>query len=194
MRLSRLSLLALVFVCAGPVHSADSSGDFVVKGAGATPCSQFISAAKEGGAEALSEYGGYVAGYTSAYNEMSPATYDVWAWQTMDTLMLLLLQRCRQSPDLNFGAAVMELTRYYSATRVANRETKRRVGSEASGLYLYESAYQKLLEALRREGYPTEDPYASMMQYKVDNKVMHTANVYQILLLRLIGAPAEQAH
>ena len=38
------------------------------------------------------------------------------------------------------------------------------------------------------------DPYASMMQYKVDNKVVHTANVYQILLLRLIGSPAEKPH
>ena len=173
-------------------HSADDNGDFVVMGVGAALCSQFVAAAEEGGAEALGEYAGYVAGYTSAYNEMSAATYDLWSWQTTDTLLLLLLQRCRQSPELGFGAALVELSRYYSANRIANRESKRLVGREDSGFYLYESAYQQLLDALRREGYATDDPYASMMQYKVDNKVVHSANVYQILLLRLIGSPAAQ--
>jgi len=182
-----LTLLAL------PAYCADDNGDFVVKGVGALSCTQFVTAAESGGKEALGEYAGYIAGYTSAFNEMTPSVFDAWGWQSLDTAMLFLLQRCRELPGQTFGKAMAELTRFYAASGITEREETRRIGNETDGFELYESSYEALLAALRREGYSTEDPYAALMQYKTDARVRDTANVHQILLLRLIGRPGTTA-
>ncbi|MDX1734060.1 MAG: hypothetical protein R3228_06830 [Halioglobus sp.] len=171
-------------------RAADATGQYAAKGVGGVECSKFIDAAQQGGAEALGEYAGFVAGYTSAFNENTAQLFDAWRWQSLDTVMLLLLQRCRQDGSLMFSRVVAELTRYLAQSGLPAKEDLQRVGDEKRGFYLYRSAYEELLAALKRHGYDVDNPYAALMQYRVDNDVRAGKNVHQVLLLRLIGPTA----
>ena len=166
--------------------AADSNGAFVVKGVGTQSCADFIAVAKQGGPE-LSQYLGFVNGYTSAFNELREDTFDIWRWQTTDTILLLLLQRCDRQPEINFGAALTTLTRYFAESRIKTNAPGKLVGSKEQGFYLYEPVYAELEAALKNEGYDTGDLYAALMQYKADNQLPTTSNLHQMLLLRLFS-------
>lgn len=169
-----------------PSIAADKAGGFVVKGTGAKTCSDFVEVAAQGGRE-LSQYLGYVNGYTSAYNEIREDTFDVWRWQTTDTILLLLLQHCQRDSDKNFGAALATLTRYLDDSRINANVSVVRIGTAEAGFYVYEPVYADILASLKAGGYQTTDPYAALMQYKEDQKVADTKNLHQMLLLRLLS-------
>ena len=168
-----------------PSIAADKAGGFVVKGVGAKPCSDFVEVAAQGSRE-LSQYLGFVNGYTSAYNEIREDTFDVWRWQTTDTVLLLLLQHCQREPGNSFGAALATLTRYLADSRVNASARLVRMGTAKQGFYVYEPVYADILASLKAEGYQTTDPYAALMQYKKDQKLANTKNIHQMLLLRLL--------
>lgn len=187
----RINQVRFLFVCLAilpffSANAADKAGGFVVKGVGAQACSEFVDAARQGTRE-LSQYLGFVNGYTSAYNEITQDTFDVWRWQTTDTVLLLLLQRCQRQPELNFGAAVATLTRYFDDNKIEANTPVVRLGTPERGFFVYEPVYADIIAALEREGYQTSDPYAALMQYKKDNKLTDTKNLHQMLLLRLLS-------
>ena len=171
---------------ATPAFAADKAGGFVVKGVGAKSCSDFVKVAGQGNRE-LSQYYGYVNGYTSAFNEIREGTFDVWRWQSSDTVLLLLLQRCQQQPELSFGAALASLTRYLYDSRIDANVGVVQVGTPDRGFLVYQPVYDDILAALKAEGYDATDPYAALMQYKIDNKLPNTKNLHQMLLLRLLS-------
>jgi len=179
-----LCVFAAVF--AMPSMAADKAGGFVVKGVGAKPCSDFVEVAAKGSRE-LSQYLGFVNGYTSAYNEIRKDTFDVWRWQTTDTVLLLLLQHCQREPGISFGASLASLTRHLDGSRIATNARVVRMGTADKGFYVYEPVYADILSSLKDEGYQTTDPYTALMQYKKDQKVADTKNLHQMLLLRLLS-------
>ena len=182
----RILVTLLAAVAAMPSSAADTNGEFVVKGVGSKTCSDFVEVAAQGSRE-LSQYLGYVNGYTSAFNQINENTFDVWRWQSTDTILLLLLNRCRQEPELSFGAALAALTRYLDAAKIDTRVDVVRVGTTEKGFFLYEPVYADLLASLKAEGYQTTDPYAALMQYKKDHKLANSKNLHQMLLLRLLS-------
>ena len=179
-------MVALTFANSAISFAADNAGDFVVKGVGVTNCAKFVKTAEQGGRQ-LSQYLGFVNGYTSAYNEFSEDTFDVWRWQTTDTILLLLLQHCQKHPESSFGAALATLTRYLGESRIGANVPVIRVGSPEAGFYVYEPVYSEILAALEKEGYEVSDPYAALMSYKKDQNVADTTNLHQVLLLRLLS-------
>ena len=179
-------LIVFAAVIAIPSIAADQAGGFIVKGVGAKPCSDFVEVAAQGSRE-LSQYLGFVNGYTSAYNEIREDTFDVWRWQTTDTVLLLLLKHCQREPDISFGAALASFTRYLAGSRIGSNVPVVRVGTPEQGFFVYEPVYADILTALEGEGYQTSDPYAALMQYKKDQKVAGTKNLHQMLLLRLLS-------
>ncbi len=184
----RLSILSILFAVAVvlPSFAADQNGSFVVKGVGTQTCADFVETAKQGSRE-LSQYLGFINGYTSAFNEMNDKTFDVWRWQTTDTILLLLLRRCDRQPEINFGAALATLTRYFFESRIESNVPVKRVGNEDKGFFLYEPVYAELEALLQKEGYDTKDLYAALMQYKADNQLPTAKNLHQMLLLRLFS-------
>lgn len=186
--------VTLITLCGqiAPVAASDSSGGFALKGVGATSCSEFVAAADQGGF-ALAQYFGYVAGYTSAVNELRLQTFDVWPWQTADTVLLLLREQCLRQPDVRFGAALATLTHYWFGDRVVSREELVRLGGPDSGILLYASTLERIKALLEQLGYRAADPYTALMQYKTERKVADSTNLMQMLLLRLLSEPTEES-
>jgi hypothetical protein len=181
---------------AGAVDAKDVRGLFTVKGVGVLDCAAYIEAA-EAGDEQLGQFAGYVTGYVSAYNEHVAQTYDLLPWQHMDTVMIVILQRCQKDPTRNFGLAVSEVATFFSDGRlkgIAGRET---VGEGEAAVEMYGPVLRSLKEALVARGYlntPDGDFTAAVRAAQVDFDQEPTGVPDQVTMLRLLhGAPKRAA-
>jgi len=178
--------LSVLVGCAASMACAkDQDGMFAVKGVGVLNCEAFIEAAREGDRE-LAQYAGYITGYISAVNEVQADTFDLLPWQQIDTVMLLMLQRCRKNPQMNFGAAVSGMASYFDQHKLSGRAEKVRVGSGDSSVELYEPVVAEIKAALERRGYTTQDPDASLRQFQRDQKLTEEDAFGQRTLLKLL--------
>ena len=149
------SFLAILVGCAASELCAkDHKGMFAVKGVGVLNCQAFIDAAEEVDRE-LAQYAGYITGYISAVNEVQDDTFDLLPWQHVDTVMLLMLQRCRQAPAMNFGAALSQLAKYFDQHKMTSLADRVRVGAGDDDTELYEPVVADIKAALVRWGYET---------------------------------------
>jgi hypothetical protein len=183
-------LTILVGCTAGVACAKDQDGMFAVKGVGVLNCQAYIEAALEGERE-LAQYAGYLTGYISAVNEVQPDTFDLLPWQHVDTLMLLMLERCRRAPQMNFGAAVSGMASYFDQRKLTSRADKVRVGSGDTGTELYEPVVAEIEAALVRRGYSDQDLDASLRQFQRDQKLTEEDSFGQRTLLKLLYGQEE---
>ncbi len=192
---SLAGFLAGCLALAGPVGARDVRGLFTVKGVGVLDCAAYIEAA-EAGDEQLAHFAGYVTGYVSAYNEHVAETYDLLPWQHMDTVMIVILQRCRKDPTRNFGLAVSEVATFFSDGRlegIAGRET---VGEGDAAVEMYGPVLRSLRKALLDRGYlatPDGDFTAAVKAAQRDFSQDPTGVPDQVTMLRLLHGNSERA-
>ena len=179
-------LLVVIALSASTTATAgDANGKFAVKGVGALDCDAYIRAANAGDRE-LAQYSGYLAGYVSAYNEHRAETFDLLPWQSMETLMLIMLRRCRQVPDSLFAVAVSDMARHFDAGRLEELIDRIRYGDGDSAIELYEPVATAVLAALEERDYPTDDLYRSLQQYREDQDFPPATDNLQTAILTLL--------
>lgn len=178
-------IATLTATMASPATAADTEGLFAVKGVGALNCAAYVRAAESGSNE-LAQYSGYLAGYVSAYNEHLADTFDLLPWQSMETLMLVMLRRCRDVPATSFGTAVTGMARFFDDHKLERLERRVRIGAGENAFEVHESVAADLRAALERHGYPVDDLYASLQQYRRDRKLPPSADDIQTALLSVL--------
>jgi hypothetical protein len=107
----------MLMMMSAAAHADDSRGMFSVKSVGTVSCRRYLDARREKGEEYLL-FAGYLGGYMTAYNQLSPETFDILPWQTVDTLLGLLTNYCSKQPDRNFAVAVNELIKLLTPNRL----------------------------------------------------------------------------
>ena len=185
-------MLAVLAAAATVSASArDSDGLFAVKGVGALNCAAYTRAAEAGNQE-LAQYSGYLAGYVSAYNEHQPETFDLLPWQSMETLMLIMLRRCRQVPDASFGVAVTEMARYFDGHKLEKLAERIRLSGAEGSIELFEPVVADVRAALEQRGYATDDLYTSLQQFRRDQHLPPATDNMQTALLSLLYTTADR--
>ncbi len=184
-RVSAYVAVVTAFAASAPATAGDANGKFAVKGVGALDCAAYIRAAEAGDRE-LAQYSGYLAGYVSAYNEHRLNTFDLLPWQSMETLMLIMLRRCRQVPESSFAVAVSDMARYFDSGRLAELGDRIRYGDGDSAIELYEPVAAAVLAALEERDYPTDDLYRSLQQYREDQDFPPATDNLQTAILTLL--------
>jgi hypothetical protein len=178
-------MLALAVVAISPsMQAADAAGNFAVKGPGTSLCSDFVSAAQAGD-QRLGQYAGYVAGYISSYNEHRANTFDLLAWQNMETVMLMLLRRCDQLPQATFANAVTQLSHFYSEQLLSELPPTETFGDGDNAITLYTPVADEARKALENKGYSGKDLYQSLDQYRQDQNLPAMIDNKQTTLMQL---------
>ena len=178
----------MLIVWVAPAASKDRDGNFTVKGVGVLDCKAYLAAAN-GGEHELAQYAGYLTGYISAYNEHVPDTFDLLPWQTVETLMKLMLRRCTQMPGANFGGTVTEMANYFSDRKLTAMSEQVQIGN--SKIKVYPSVLAEIKAALARRGYPVGDVETSLRQFQRDQKLSENDGISQQVLLSLLYGKAE---
>lgn len=177
--------------------AADAEGRFALKGGGAAPCSAFLRARQEPGVE-RHLFEGFVDGYITAANQLTPDTFDLVPWQSTALLIEFLGQYCERNPATSFGVAVSRLLAALAPERL--RATSRVVGAEAGGSVtpIYEAVLRRAQEALRRRGHaipPASDGVfdaatrAAVQRFQRDSRVEATGLLDQRTLFLLLSPP-----
>ncbi len=164
-----------------PAAGKDAKGNFTVKGVGVLDCNTYIKSVADGG-QAVAQHAGYLTGYVSAYNEHTPETFDVLPWQTLETLMELVLRRCKHLPDANFGATVAEMIRFFEAQKLTAMSAQVPVGE----ILTYPAVLVAIKASLAAHGYSTEDVAASMLKFQGEQGLSIDSGISQRGLLRLL--------
>jgi hypothetical protein len=105
-----VATVTLAAVATPVALASDEQGRYAIKGFGQTPCSQFTEAREERKPGYL-VMGGWVEGYLTALNEVTPATFDLTSFETTDLLAGLIDRHCRQNPQHRFADVVRAMAK-----------------------------------------------------------------------------------
>jgi len=143
---------ALLFIAAA--SSANSSdGSFAIKGIGARKCSDFVTQVKAKNEIQISGYVSWVAGYYTAINEVSPATFDSLGWQNMNTVSLILMKFCERNPQARFATAVARLRGALQSQRLTAQSPMVRIAAGKKSFYIYQESLRLAQHELKQAGY-----------------------------------------
>lgn len=154
--------LALI-VTASPALAADSKGDFGVKGFGLESCESYVTARSQSGAGYYA-FRSWLNGYLSAYNQLTPGTYEITGKVNLESLTAWLAEYCQPRPSVGFVLAVSALMAVLEPTRLtakpaneltaalsaADRDTVGRVQQALKDKGYYKGTIDGLLGPLTR--------------------------------------------
>lgn len=150
MRRQFFGILGLtLIVTASPALAADSKGDFGVKGFGLESCESYVTARSQSGAGYYA-FRSWLNGYLSAYNQLTPATYEIAGKADLEGLTAWLADYCSARPRVGFVLAVSALT----ATLEPSRLTAKPAGTPKAALSAADrETVGRIQQVLKDKGY-----------------------------------------
>lgn len=109
-------LLLILSSHASNVHARDFEDGYAVYGAGAEPCSSYLTAMQKGGLE-LEFFIDWLIGYFSAFNVIMPNTYNILGETSFPAAQGWLERHCKRYPNELFVNATARLTEVLYPTR-----------------------------------------------------------------------------
>ncbi len=143
-------VLLVISTCAS-ARSAD--GSFAIKDFGAHECSQYVTQIKSNNESQANRYVGWIAGYFSAINEVSPDTFDYLSWQNLRTLSLMLLNHCQQNPQERFATAVVKLKNTLKTQRLLTHSPMVKIPANNTFIYIYQESLRQAQRQLIQAGF-----------------------------------------
>ncbi len=147
-------LVAAVGLCllAAPVLAGTEDGRYVIKGAGNGTCQRFVTE-REAESQAYALFGGWLAGYLTAYNQLSEQTFDIAPWQNLDLLAALIDNFCRQNPDVRFIAAVGSMIVQLQTTRLRTASEQIEATAGEHTITIFRNVLRDVQQLLKDLGY-----------------------------------------
>ena len=104
-----LQHLAGVIAClaSGAASAADSQGNYAVWGTGGRSCHQFTQAGAD--ASKLAPFRDYLMGYLTAFNALTPATYDAVGGASLEKTLAWLAAYCSEHKMDSFERAMGQM-------------------------------------------------------------------------------------
>jgi hypothetical protein len=142
------SLLLVGAVCvAAPAFAADKENRFAPHGVGLVTCEQFLKGVEERKENWL-VVGGWLEGYMSAINQLSPDTFDIAPWQSTESLVALIRHNCENNKERRFFDIVSSMMNFLKDKRL--KESTQRIIAESGDkkLAVYTSVMKDVQDEL----------------------------------------------
>ena len=142
-----LMISAALAVMSGPAFAGDKDGQYRSKGLGLESCQRYLNgAAKKTGFYTLSL--SWLNGYLTAYNRITPSTYDVAGNLTLPQLAKSLEGYCKSNPRQTLVSAIGRLTSALEPRKFASRAD----AAKRSPTRVSRATMRKAQEALKKAG------------------------------------------
>lgn len=191
---SPLLLLLGLIIAATPAAAADSQKRFAPRGVGLANCEQFLKALNER-QENVYLIGGWIEGYVSAVNQLTPGLFDAVPWQSTESLVALVKQNCQQNPKERFFTVINSMIAFFSQEGL--KESSPRIIAEAGGkkIAIYQATMREIQQKLVDKGYLKGAPdgqfgpktKTALEAYQKAEKLQVTGLPDQMTLWRLLG-------
>lgn len=186
-------VLFLQTLGSAPARSADSDGQFAIKGGGLQTCESFLKS-YDARSNDLSVYGGWVEGYMTGQNQRLNGTYDLIPWQETLTIIGALSSVCQNLPrDTRFIDALDQLVRAFLPSRLPSSSAVFQVRTGDQTTVMYADVFDLISSRLRQLGYDTpidpgvfsDETRAALRSYQTDNSLPATGHPDQRTLFQL---------
>ena len=95
---------------AGSAFAADNDGNYAVWGQGKKSCFHYNQARKESDSAAMEGFRSYLMGYLTAFDAITPKTYNIAGKMSLDDVLAWFDDYCEQKGMHSFDQAVIEFT------------------------------------------------------------------------------------
>lgn len=199
-RISTQFCLSAVFAASlfAPLSSAHaaSGGAFAIKGIGATDCTVAVREYAAGTPNAMM-YGGWIYGYLTAMNQVSPDTFDLAPWQDLNTLTSFVVEFCKKNPKTTFAQATFKMAVALNPQRQKTRTDYIHFPVNGKGYTMYASTIQMVANKLAAKGLLktkpgsqkpefTPDMIAALKAFQTSRKLKPTGEPDQQTLFELL--------
>lgn len=144
MKRGTLTLLAAL-LAAGPALAADQNDDFRVKGVGLETCAAYLQAKGQGGPLYVVSRS-WLNGYLTAYNQLTPNTYDIAGNANIDGLTNWVDAFCQQNPNTTLVTAAINLMQALGPNRIAQKPA-------SGGATVDRSTLRQVQTVLKQKGF-----------------------------------------
>lgn len=192
---------ATAFVCAAifsalPTAYAANAGAFAIKGIGATDCAIAVREYTAGTPNAMM-YGGWIYGYLTAINQVSPDTFDLAPWQDLNTLTNFVVEFCKKNPKTPFAQATFKMAVALNPQRQKTRTDYIHFPVNGKGYTMYAATIQLVSSRLTAKGFLkpkaasqkpefTADMIAGIKAFQTSRKLKPTGEPDQQTLFELL--------
>lgn len=152
---------------AAPSAHAANGGAFAIKGIGATECSVAVREYTAGTPNAMM-YGGWIYGYLTAMNQVSPDTFDLAPWQDLNTLTNFVVEYCKKNPKTPFAQATFKLAVALNPQRQKTRTDYVHFPVNGKGYTMYTSTIEMVAGKLVAKGFLKSKPATKKPEFTAD--------------------------
>jgi len=190
----RFACVALATCALTEVAAAnDSNGNFALKGAGYLPC-QVMVAERAKRSETYFLIGGWIEGYTSAYNRYVVDTYDVTPFESLELLLSVMQQHCEKNPNDRIYAVLNSMLTQLHPERLKAGSERVKITDGKRTTVLYRETISRMQNELKRrglyrgavDGRYTDETRSALIAFQSDIKFDTTGFPDQTTLWRLL--------
>lgn len=201
MSLNKRVFTVLLALCAtagfqSGAQAAATKGEFGIKGIGASDCATAVREYKAGTPNAMM-YGGWLYGYMTAVNQVTPDTFDLATWQDLNTLSNFLIEYCAKNPRMSFAQAVFNMTNALKPMRLKTVSQPVHFRKNDKDFVLYGEVITRIAQTLTTKGFYkgnvkdkpafTDEMARALAQFQARNKLPPTGEPDQFTLFRLFN-------
>ena len=199
MKRAPILCLTLFLLTVHGAQAADDGGRFAIKGAGLMTCQQY-TAARTQKLPVVYSLLGWLDGYITAQNELSPDTFDVAAWESTDLFSRILDSHCRDHPDDRFFSVVRSVVTEIRARRLKKDSPLIPVRNGNDVMVLYQETLRRAQAALAKlglydgeaDGQFSDQTERALALFQSKNGIKATGLPDQVTLWRLFRPSSDQ--
>lgn len=193
-------IAALTLLVVANADSADSNGMFATKSVGTLDCQRYLDVSDYGERDFIL-FAGYLGGYITAYNQLTPETFDILPWQSIETLLVLLKNYCRQNSDHSIYLATAQMIQLLKPDKIEELSPLVEVRVDDQTLTIYQDTLRRVQDKLIELGYYDgasdgafgPDTQGALEKYQADRELPPTGLPDQVTLFSLLsGLPPEE--
>ncbi|MGE0665594.1 MAG: peptidoglycan-binding protein [Sphingomonadales bacterium] len=132
-------------------HAADPKGNYIVRGIGARPCSDYMAAVGKS-AQDVMPYMSWMEGYLTGINRLQAQTFDVSPVTEAAVVGQMVRNYCTTQPTLRFETAVAQLMNFFAPYKVAEQSQLVEVTVGDSRAALRQSTLRWMQEKMKAQG------------------------------------------
>lgn len=153
----RLFMLVPILAAAELAAAADVNERFAPKGAGTITCEVFVEE-HERESDAYILFRGWIDGYITAVNQLTPETFDIAAWESTAFLASVIDNHCRKNPEDSVMAVTMAIVEGLHDDRITRSSPLVTAEAGDQSMRIYEATLVEVQSALIELGLLSEAP------------------------------------
>jgi hypothetical protein len=143
----------LVAAVSTPAPAVDADGRFAAKGWAAGSCEALVTAVEDEESVDRPLFVGWVAGYLTAANIYQDDTFDLAPLAPMETLANIIVQQCRQNPDVAVVEVMIALADQLEQQRLRSGRPVLELENDGRSVRVHQEIFRRTQGALKQLGF-----------------------------------------